>query len=265
MRRRYEKAYFQDLQEDYHSIFMKSWISYSSNILVDNKADYSSPHALMGVCMPYRLADETVKKVFEKGAGYFVKMGHGANSCPEIYAAGNHFLISAGGANRGKGSIILPRPICLFLNDTASKLSSVLHLSGPGADYMQWNNTGVYKNFAVAAGPVSIPGTWIPTAIKDNWSFYTLKDNISVAVYSTANLGLFVVSEGNLNTTSLESIIKSNSDLDKLVSEFHFSNGDIINYEVKAPSSKWVINSINGTVTDRAYEKWPLIQGDYYK
>jgi hypothetical protein len=265
MRRRYEKASFQNLLEDYHTIFMKSWISYSTNALIGSKEDFGSPHAIMGVCMPYRPADETVKMVFDKGKGYFVKIGHGANSCPEIYSAGKHFLISAGGANRGKNSIILPRPICLFLNDNAEKLSSVLHLSGPGTDFMQWNNTGVYKNFATAAGPVYIPSNWKPSATKDNWSIYSLKDSISVIVYSTAQFGLFTVIEGNNNSDLLESIIKANPVNEKLASEFIFLDGSNITYEVNAPSNKWVISSLNKVGTNRNYEKWPLIEGDFNK
>jgi predicted small lipoprotein YifL len=265
MRRRYEKASFQNITADYHSIFMKSWVSYSSIQNFSKMIDGGTPHALMGACMPYRPADAVVNMLFDKGNGYFVKMGHGASSCPEIYSAGKHFLISAGGTNRGKSSLILPRPICLFLNDSAEKLSSVIHLSGPGTDYMQWNNTGVYKNFACAAGPVFIPFSWKPVTVKDNWSVYSLKDGITVAVFSTDNFGLIAMFEGNLANSLQDELITANPSAEKLLTEFHFPDGRKITYDVNAPKNKWVITSSDNQVTDRNFDQWPLIDGDYKK
>lgn len=107
------------------------------------------------VCL--RLADKVVDLIFNKGNGYFVKLGHGKKSCPEIFTAGKHFLLSAGGANQGKRSIVVTRPTTLFLNDKADKLPKTFYLTGRGTDFMKWNNTGVYKNFACALGAVLVP------------------------------------------------------------------------------------------------------------
>ena len=117
MRRRYEKAGITDITTDYQSIFMKSWLSFSPVTEFDKNIGGGEVHALMGAIMPYRPADKVVETIFDKGNGYFVKLGHGPQSCPEIFSAGKKFLLSAGGVNRGKFSIIVARPITLFLNE----------------------------------------------------------------------------------------------------------------------------------------------------
>ncbi len=38
----------------------------------------------------------------------------------------------------------------------------MIHLAGPGTDFMKWNNTGVYRNFACAKGPVFVPDSFKP-------------------------------------------------------------------------------------------------------
>lgn len=84
MRRRYEKASIQELTTDYHSIFMKSWLSYAPIAPFDTNISHGEVHALMGACMPYRPADKVVDLIFNKEKGYFVKLGHGKKSCTEI-------------------------------------------------------------------------------------------------------------------------------------------------------------------------------------
>lgn len=265
MRRRYEKAYIRKLLTDYHSAFMKSWLSFSPVDKFDADVFKAEVHALMGVCIPYQPADEVIKTIFDKGNGYFVQLGHGKNSCPEIYSAGKHFLLSAGGANRGENSIIVARPICLFLNDTASVLANVFHLAGPGNDFKQWNNTGVYRNFACAAGPVKIPTGLKPVQNKNNWSVYLMNDSVSVAVYSTEKLGIVAVSEGHDPATFLYHIVHLNSDWAKLEHQFTMPEGTTIEFDVNSPKDRWVIQAINGKPVDRKYDCWPLIQGDFLK
>ncbi|EPR65456.1 hypothetical protein [Cyclobacterium qasimii] len=162
MRRRYDRANWHKLTTGYHAVFMKAWMSFLPGAKTNFDIGEGRVHALMGACMPYRPADKITTLLFNKGDGYFVKMGHGKNASPEIYAAGKNYLISAGGVNRGKRSQIVARPITLFMNDEAKELEETFHLSGPGTNFMEWNNTGVYKDFACAAGPVSIPKGQVP-------------------------------------------------------------------------------------------------------
>lgn len=265
MRRRYEKAYIQKLLTDYHSAFIKSWLSFSPVGKFDADVSKAEIHALMGVCIPYQPADEVIKTIFGKGTGYFVQLGHGKNSCPEIYSAGKHFLLSAGGANRGEKSIIVARPICLFLNDTASVLANVFHLAGPGDDFKQWNNTGVYRHFACAAGPVKIPAGLKPVQNKNEWAVYQMNDSVSVAVYSSGKLGIMAITENQNPIDFLENIVCLNSDRPKLDHQFTTPDGTKIEYDVNSPKDSWVIRAINGNPVDRKYDRWPLIQGDFLK
>jgi hypothetical protein len=262
MRRRYEKSLFQEITTDYQSIFMKSWLSYSLVVDYNTNINGGEVHALMGACMPYRPADKVVELIFNKGKGYFVKIGHGPESCPEIYSAGNHFLLSAGGANQGKRSLIVARPITLFLNDNAKNLSETLHLAGPGTDFMKWNNTGVAENFACAAGPVIIPKSWVPASRNETWAVYSANDSLLIAVHSKAEFGLLALFKGGDADSLLSGLIKSNPDNDQLKSCFQFPGGRKLTYDVRAPKDKWVIISENGTEMERDFDRWPLIDGN---
>jgi hypothetical protein len=262
MRRRYEKAGITEITTDYQSIFMKSWLGFSPVTDYNKNIGSGEVHALMGACMPYRPADKVVEMIFNKGNGYFVKLGHGPEASPEIYSAGKYFLLSAGGVNRGKRSIIVARPITLFLNDQSENLSETFHLAGPGTDFMNWNNTGVYKNFACAAGPVTIPTTFKPRDKKDNWSVYSLKDSISLAVYSTEKMGIMAIFEGGRQDSLLEAVMTANPVPEQLNQTFQFPGGEKIEYDVLAPKNKWVIKYVGGLPVDRDFDGWPLIGGD---
>ncbi len=262
MRRRYEKSVIQELMTDYQSMFMKSWLSYAPIADFDTNTSHGEVHALVAACMPYRPADKVVDLIFNKGNGYFVKLGHGKRSCPEIFTAGKHYLLSAGGANQGKRSLIVARPTTLFLNDEATKLPETFHLTGRGTDFMKWNNTGVYKNFACASGSVSVPTGFKSVANEGNWSIYATNDGVLIAVYATDNLGLMAVFEDNTAENLLKSLIQSNRDAAQLRTQFQMPNGEKIVYDVNAPRNKWVIKSINGKAVDRNFHKWDLISGD---
>ncbi|UXX79814.1 hypothetical protein N7E81_01680 [Reichenbachiella carrageenanivorans] len=263
MRRRYEKASIQELTTDYHSGFIKSWLSYSDIKNYDKNIGAAGRHALMGAVMPYRPSDRFVEMLFEKQEGYFVRQGHGPEGSPEISSAGKHFMISAGGVNRGKKSQIVARPICLFLDDRTDHLSEVFHLSGPGDDFMQWNNTGVYKKFACAAGPVSIPKDMQAVAKSGNWSCYTGAHNISIVVFSENDLGILVVFEDVDPSVIFEEVLKSNPNAELLAGQFKFPDGSWLKYDVKAEKNQWVMKSEDGQSLDRDFDSWPLIEGKF--
>jgi hypothetical protein len=204
-----------------------------------------------------------IDMLFHKGAGYFIRIGHGPGACPEIYSAGQHFLLSAGGANRGSRSLIVARPITLFLNDTAEDLAGTIHLAGPGTDFMKWNNTGVYRNFACAAGPVVVPDAFTPVEKNGDWSLFLLHDSVIAAVYSTGRLGLIAVFEDRSPAGLLKEILRANPDPRQLTRHFQFPGGSGISYDVLAPQDKWVILPEHDQPADRAFDKWPLIAGEY--
>ena len=262
MRRRYSKEGIKEITTNYHSAFMKAWLSYSDVENYDTNISHAEVHAAMGACMPYRPADEVVELIFNKSIGYFVQLGHGPEACPEIYTAGKHFLLSAGGVNRGKMSNIVARPITLFLNDAAYVLSETFHLMGPGNDFMLWNNTGVYQNFACAAGPVNIPAGIEPVAQQNDWSVYSMSDSVSIVVCSTESFGMMAMFEGFNHYELLTSVVNANSDSEQLHQTFHFPSGRKLTYDVLAPEDKWVMISDNEKMLDRNFDAWPLIEGD---
>ena len=262
MRRRYDKAGIKELTSNYHSAFMKAWLSFSAVRDFGQTIGTGKEHMLMAACMPYRPADKVVEMLFDKKEGYFICQGHGPDASPEISSAGQHFLISAGGVNRGKTSLIVARPICLFLNDSSDHLSKIIHLSGPGSDFMQWNNTGVYKNFACAAGQVSIPEGVVPEAQEEDWSVYAMTESVIVIAYSTEKLGIIAVFEDADSQVVFEKVLAENSDYQKLKSFFKFPNGSLLEYDVQAKKDQWVMISEDGQVLDRNFDSWPLIEGD---
>ncbi len=239
---------------------MKSWLSFSPVTNFDKDISSGEVHALMGACMPYRPADKVVEMIFKKSDGYFIQMGHGPVSCPEIYSAGSNFLLSAGGANRGKASIIVARPICLFLNDSSKDLSSVIHLAGPGTDFMKWNNTGVYRNFACAKGPVFVPESFIPVQKNETWSVYSTKDSLLIAVHSVADFGLIALFKNRKAGTLIADLMKANPYANQLKSGFLFPDGSKISYDVSAPQDQWVMVSADGKMLDRNFDQWSLIE-----
>lgn len=263
MRRRYDKQTIQQITTGYQSVFMKSWLAFANATGYNKDIRHAEVHALTGAAMPYRLADKVTELIFNKGNGYFIKMGHGKKGCPEIYSAGKNFLLSAGGANRGKNSMIVARPICLFLQDDAEDLASVFHIAGPGKDFMGWNNTGVYKNFACAAGPVQIPSAFKPVGKNEIWSVYASTSNMLMAVHSENEFGMVAIFENIEAAALLTQLMQANPDVALLKKSFQFPAGNKLTYDVKAPKNKWVIISDNGQMLNRNFDKWPLIEGDF--
>jgi hypothetical protein len=261
-RRRYEQAKNKMLSKDYQTVFMKTWLSFHPVIKYNEGNETGESHALIAACMPYRPADEVVNLIYNKTPGYFVKLGHGSKSSPEIYSAGPGFLLSAGGVNRGKWSIIVARPISLFLDDDATELSGVFHLSGPGKDYMKWNNTGVWKNFACAAGPVSVPNGFKPVAVNETWNIFQTKDSLLIAVHFTPGLGIMAIFENQNPQELVKKLMEANPDPEILKSQFRFPSGSKIDFDVEAPKDKWVIKSVDGKPLDRDFDRWPLICGN---
>lgn len=262
MRRRYEKSVVKELTTDYHSLFMKAWCSFLPNASMNIATDYNNVHSFMGVMLPYRPADKVIELISEKKEGYFVQLGHGPNSCPEIFTAGKNYLLSAGGSNQGKWSQILPRPTVLFLNDSAKQLKEAFHIFGPGDNYMFWNNTGVYKNFACAAGPVLVPSNQKPVFEKDNWKIYAYTNQQFIVTYSTADCGLICLLEANSIEIVAANLLKNNADPSVLKNKFTFPDGQEIEYDLLAPKNRWVIKSWNGLPLDRVFSHWPLIHED---
>ena len=127
---------------------------------------------------------------------------------------------------------------------------------------MKWNNTGVFKNFACAAGPVFVPEGFKTAAGNANWRIYTTKDSLLIAVHSTLNFGILALFNHQSPDELVKKLAEANPDPEKLKSSFQFPVGAKIEYEVLAPKDKWVITGVDGKPVDREYDKWPLIEGE---
>lgn len=111
------------------------------------------------------------------------------------------YLISAGGVNKGLLSSIVARPITLLVDDSAQDLSEVAHMGGPCKNFTGWNNTGVFEDFAVAAGPVFVSTGWTPACQEDGWSIYAPlpdRQGLIVAVRSASDFGHITIMHDNL-------------------------------------------------------------------
>ncbi len=262
-RRRYEKARITSLSADYQTEYIKAWLSFHPDLNYYEQKGFGKNHGIIGACMPYRPADEIIDLIFNKSPGYFVKLGHGEDASPEIYTSGPGFLLSAGGVNRGKWSNIVTRPVCLFLNDDASDLSGIFHINGKGGDFMMWNNTGVYRDFACSNGMVFVPEKFKPSAEKGLWKIYSVGDSLSVAVHSSPGIGIIAIFINAIPAALVEKLQKFNKDVEQLKTQFRFPEGSLIEYEVNAPKNKWVVKAVDGIQQDRLFDKWPLVEGVY--
>jgi hypothetical protein len=258
-RRQASHARDTDLDGDYHTGVMKAWMSLAG---VDGLFIRQGAHQALWVPLTsYRPADAVVKWVIEKPEHYFVQVGHGHDGSPEIYSGGPGYLITAGGVADDPARQCVARPTTLMLEDGVMDLSGLLQVAGPDTTYQTWNNTGVYQNLAVSAGPVSVPKDWIAVAENDTWRIFERAGH-RMAVYSTDHLGIFCVLPDGKPTDLLAGLILANGDAEVLKTHFKWPDGSAIAYDVHAPKDQWVIVSVDGVAVDRNFGRWPLMQGE---
>lgn len=261
-RRRFEYAGMTSLTAGYQTSYMVAWLSYAPGPLPLAKfPETNSTHSLIGACLPYRPPDAVVRTLFDKGAGYFVQIGHGAEASPETYSAGAGHLISAGGVSRGRRSVLVARPITLLTDDSPEDLAGVFHLAGPGTDFRGWNNTGVYRNFACAAGPVHIPAGAVAVAARAGWSIFRLPRGTLLAVHSTPAAGILAIFPAGEPAALLAALVQSNPDAASLAQAFQFPTGPRLTYDLHSPPDRWVMVAVDGRPLDREFDRWPLISG----
>ena len=254
-RRRFGKDFKKNIDSDYHTVMLKVWGSLYDDSLSVNMSR-GQHHALWATFVSYKPADKVIQWVLDKPKPYFVKMGHGFNSCPEILSGDKSYLLSAGGANQGRRSLIVAKPIMLFLDDDASEMRHAFHMFGPGDNFIDWNNTGVYQDFACTKGKVHIPVNKKVLKSSGNWKIFLITEGIYLAIFSKEELGLMVIVRSNSIENILEDILIKNSDEKKLSTYFNHPNGNIIEYDLNSPKDQWVIKSVNKISTNRNFSKW---------
>ena len=260
-RRRFKDAYRTGIDVDYHTAMMKVWMSFYTDSL-DLNLERGAHHGLWASLLPYRPTDKVIAWTLKKPNQYFVKMGHGYNSCPEIYTGGVNYVLSAGGANQGRRSLIMPKPIVLFLDDDAKDLKEIFHMYGPGEDMMEWNNSGVYEDFACAKGRIYNPEGRQAVLTSDKWQIFTISEGIFLAAYSEKDLGLMVIVRAQSAEASLETILQNNPDKKLCQTQFNHPNGNFIEYDLNSPKDKWVITKVNKETVDREFDHWPFFEGN---
>lgn len=259
-RRRMERASRENFSSDPVTSIVQTLLSKDKNhsSVVPSKEHYH--HALLTLLSDYQLPATTINLLDGKKTDYYVRTGHGYRSCPEIYSGNADYLLSAGGAQRGKTSQISARSIVLFLNDSATELKQCFHIPGKGK-MKQWNLNGVYKQFACGNHSVVIPAQYKPEYAKDGWMIFKpyATKNFYVLVYNATDYGLLaVIPESNMNARDLVDIaITLNASGDfKRHAIFPFAEPLKVRYKVNAPKSKWVIESVNGEEQNRKVDEW---------
>lgn len=270
-RRQIKKAGLTSLEADYQTSLVRTWMNlYPGDVQVP-EVTTGLHHALWGALLPYRPSDEAARWILAKPESYHVRIGHGVRASPEIYSGGPGYLLSAGGVHRGPRSMIVARPITLMLDtgSTESKasgsvtdLADIVHLAGPGDDFREWNNTGVHRDLAVAAGPVVVPTTWQPDAANDTWRVYAVSNDLSIAIHSNPTIGIVAVFRQGNAASVLDAVVAENADPALLVRSFRWPGGPEISYNVYAPKNRWVIATVDGEPLDRAFDKWPMMDGE---
>ncbi len=262
-RRRYDYASATLMGRDYHTLMMRVWTGDAAGIPL--RELIKNPHAMFSALMPYRLPGGTAAWVRKKPCPYFVKIGHGYNSSPELYSGGPGYLVSAGGVNRGIYSGIVARPVVLLLSDGSKDFRDCFYIPGRGP-FFDWNNTGVHKDFACGNAPVSVPEKYRPVAEEGHWRVYRpFRDrNLFIATFSARRLGIIAVFPGFMgNPESLAvELHRRNADPARLKERFVRPDGNIVGYNTEAPKNLWVIKSYNGARLDRDFDSWPVLEGE---
>ena len=258
-RRRFGKSFKKNIDSDYHTVMLKVWASlFDDSLSIDMSR--GQHHALWATFASYKPSDKVMEWIINKPKPYFVKMGHGYNSCPEIISGDKGYLLSAGGANQGKRSLIVAKPIMLFLNDDAAEMSETFHMFGPGENFVEWNNTGVYEDFACTKGKVYIPEAKQALISSANWQIFSIIEGVFLAIYSKKEIGLMAIVRSNSAKDVLNKIIENNSDESRLNTRFNHPNGNIIDYDLESPKDQWVITRVNRKNMDRDFSKWPFFE-----
>jgi hypothetical protein len=250
------------LSSDPHTAFFRIWSASPDQI--DDEFTERLNCGIIAELLPYRPPHDVIKWANDKPHEYLVMFGRGPAGCPEIYSGDQHYLLSAGGANRGRRSSIIARPTSLMLDDGATDLLNCFQITGQG-ERNDWNNTGVHRGFACGS-KLHVPDKYKPTAVDGNWSVFDipLSKRIVLVTYGDSRVALMALFPDSSEPARelLNAVVTANPDNAVLCNKFKWPNGDSIGYDVLAPKGKWTIESVNDHPVDRDYDKWPQFSGD---
>ncbi len=265
-RRQLHRHGWSDLSADPHTALMRTWYYQKKGIPVSKELSPHSTHqSLMALLLPYRLPDSLLNMIDNRNSLSSLHLiGHGWHSSPEIHWKGPDWLLTGGGVQRGKISQLVPRPIVLILNDStqATDIKQCFHIQGP-PKIKKKNNTGIYKGFAVAKSPVTVPVGYLPELIVGNWQFFSVpgRTEDKVLVYNTDKMGilLFVKDwQGTIKSLS-DFILQHNADQKLLKHKISLPDKSIIEFNLNSNKNRWVIKSLNGEKMDRNFDRWKRV------
>ena len=206
--------------------------------------------SLMSALYDYTPKQETINILTEKPFEYLAIFAHHRNGSPEIYSGSSQYLLSSGGAYRGRQAKVIPRPICLLLNDDAGSTDDCIHIRGLEEDMRLWNMSGVYQRFAIAEGRVIIPDEFRSAAKSGHWSVVDLTNGVFAGVYSANDVGCIVVSKGqDITATEFAELLNQTNPVLSAKGYFTWheklrpdnSNAETIHYNTLADNKRWVI------------------------
>lgn len=259
-RRQYRKVSVTEMDDDAHTAYMHVWTGGKKG-----EARNYSDFMLLAELLPYQLPEDLKIWTLSKPEPYFIQYGRGASACPELYSGGPGYLISAGGANRGWRSRIVARPITLMLSDGAKDIQQCFYIPGKG-HWRRWNNTGVYRHFAVANAPVIIPEDQQAIAEGQGWKLFLGPESSSliIAVFSSSSFGIIALfpEAKEAPDALLAALQQNNSDEKALYNRFVWPDGNTLEYDPDAPKGTWVMKTENDKPLDRKYDGWPQLSGD---
>lgn len=242
-------------------------------------------HAVFAALMPYRLPTAIAERAARTDRDHTVRIGRGPDASPELYSAGPGVLLSAGGTGRPEGSLIVARPITLFLNDGAGDLTELFTIGGEG-DYHEWNNTGVLADFAVGRSPLTVPEAYQTIASSDSWRVYagppagTGVDGSAGGAYSasrrvliagadTGSVAALYVHPLDAGTDAAAAAQTLARDLEAGVAPSALDGGSVtlpdgrtVTFDLAADADDWVITAVDGAAVDLDLTGWPRLTGE---
>mgnify|MGYP001052814066 CR=1 FL=1 len=265
-RRQTSRAGITELSDHPHTSMMRVWTSLAgSDVPPVEKHTHQAVYAAL---MPYRLPDATATLAMTADRSHYVRIGRGPGSSPEIYSAGDGYLLSAGGVGRGRSSQIVMRLISLILTNGAGDASELWRI-GDDASYWSGNRTGVLPGVAVGRPPLTVPCGVAPTAAAGAWTVYhDATSGVTVACGETSYVGVIyaldreAVADLGMNENQLASRLADLTGSDDLdAGLLYLPDGRQIVFDLSANADTWVIVSVNGEAMDRELTRWPRLDG----
>lgn len=262
-RRQRSRADRTDLSDHPHTAMMRTWVALAGHAVPP--VESNTHQAIYAALMPYRLPESVADLAVSTSTERYVQIGRGPRASPEIYSAGDGWLLSAGGTGRPTRSQIVARPITLMLADGADDLSQLFWLGGEGA-HERWNNTGVVYGAAVGEAPLHVPAGRVAVDQAGPWHlFVDDATGVSIAAAETDLVAALVILDaagGEGSTSSAFSQLSADNPAQSLdEGRLLLADSVVVHFDIGAPHNRWVITAVDGEPTESDLTEWPRLSG----